>query len=73
MPGEDGVWLWEQVNSHFPHIPVIALTGYTAEQYPRITQAKFARMLLKPVDPEEVARAVWELLRGNPPASTRAA
>jgi CheY-like chemotaxis protein len=42
MPGEDGLWLWEQVNSQFPHIPVVALTGYTVEQYPRITQAKFA-------------------------------
>jgi CheY-like chemotaxis protein len=73
MPGEDGVWLWEQVNSQFPHLPVVALTGYTAEQYPRITQAKFARTLLKPVDPEEVARAVWELLRGASPASTTAA
>ena len=73
MPGEDGVWLWERVNLQLPRIPVIALTGYTVEQYPRMAQAKFARTLLKPADPEEVAKAICELLRGAPPASTTAA
>lgn len=64
--GEDGVWLSKQVKLQPRPVPVIALSGYTAEQYPRIEDAPFARTLLKPVDPEEVAKVIWEVLHGEP-------
>jgi hypothetical protein len=47
----------------------VALTGYTAEQYPRIKDARFARTLLKPVEPEEVAKVICEVLRGTQPSA----
>lgn len=65
LPDEDGVSLWQQVNHQPRPIPVIALTGYTAAQYPRMTQACFARTLLKPVDPVEVANVILEVLGGT--------
>jgi two-component system, NtrC family, response regulator AtoC len=62
LPDEDGVWLWERVNLQLRPIPIIGVTGYTAQQYPRIRQAKFARRLLKPVDLAELAKVIVDVL-----------
>jgi CheY-like chemotaxis protein len=62
MAGEDGVWLLEQVNQRPHPIPVIALTGFAEAHIPRLAQAPFARKLLKPVDPQDVARIVLDVL-----------
>ncbi|HEX6209978.1 MAG TPA: response regulator [Methylomirabilota bacterium] len=68
LQGEDGVWLCEQVDRQPRPIPVIALSGFTATQYPRTGRVSFARTLLKPVDPDEVARLILEVLgTGHPP------
>jgi CheY-like chemotaxis protein len=67
LPGEDGVWLWERVNLQLRPIPVIGITGYTAEQYPRIRRAQFARTLLKPVAPDELTEVIVEVLSTAPP------
>src|SRR5262245_35770380 len=69
LPDEDGVWLWERVNLQLRPVPVIAVTGYTAEQYPRIRQAKFAWTLLKPVDPNELAKVIVEIVRPATPTT----
>lgn len=65
LPMEDGVWLWERVNLHPHPIPVIALSGYTADQYPRMKHAQFARTLLKPIDPNKLAGVISEVLDGR--------
>lgn len=70
LMGEDGVWLCEQVDQQPKPIPVIALTGFTATQYPRMGRVSFARTLLKPVDPEEVANVILEVLSPGHPRDT---
>lgn len=67
MPGEDGVWLLEQVSEHLRPIPVIVVSGFAETQVPRLAQAPFARKLLKPVDPWELAQVIGEVFDGRPP------
>ena len=69
MAGEDGVWLLEQVNAHPRPIPVIAITGFAEAHIPRLAQAPFARKLLKPVDPLDVAGIVLDVLGRRPRAA----
>jgi CheY-like chemotaxis protein len=69
MPGEDGVWLLEQVNQHPRPIPVIVVSGFAESQVPRLAEAPFVRKLLKPVDPWELGDIIGDVLRGKPPAS----
>ena len=66
MSEEDGVWLLEQVNQHARPIPVIAMSGSAESQVPRLSQAPFARKLLKPVDPWALADVIAEVLHGKP-------
>jgi CheY-like chemotaxis protein len=65
MPGEDGVWLLEQVNEHPRPIPVIMVSGFAEGQVPRLAEAPFARKLLKPVDPWRLAEVIFEVLRSG--------
>jgi two-component system cell cycle sensor histidine kinase/response regulator CckA len=65
MPGEDGVWLLEQVNEHPRPIPVIVVSGFAESQVPRLAQASFARNLLKPVGPWRLAEVILEVVRGR--------
>jgi two-component system cell cycle sensor histidine kinase/response regulator CckA len=65
MPGEDGVWLLEQVNEHPRPIPVIVVSGFAESQVPRLAQASFARKLLKPVGPWRLAEVILEVVRGR--------
>jgi CheY-like chemotaxis protein len=66
MPGEDGVWLLEQVNQHPRPIPVISVSGFAEQHVPRLAQARFSRKLLKPVDPWKLAELIVEVLHGRP-------
>ena len=77
LPGEDGVWLCEQVRQRPRPVPVIAFSGYTEEQVPGMKQAGFARTLLKPLEPGELGKVIFEVLRragsGDPAGPARAA
>lgn len=65
MMDEDGVWLLEQANRQPRPVPVIVVTGFAEAHIPRLAQAPFARKLLKPVDPLEVAHAILDVLRSR--------
>ena len=62
MPDEDGLWLLEQVNLQQRPIPVMLVSGFAQQQVPHLTEAPFARKLLKPVDPWELSRIIHEVL-----------
>ena len=62
MPGEDGVWLLEQINQRPSPVPVIALTGLAESQHRRLAAAPFARKLLKPVDPFDLGAEILRVL-----------
>ncbi len=62
MPGENGVWLLGQVNAAARPIPVILLSGFAASQRQAVADAPFARKLLKPIDPWDLAREIREVL-----------
>jgi two-component system OmpR family response regulator len=64
MPGDDGVWLLEQVNKHPRAIPVVAISGFGENQEPRLAAAPFAGKLLKPLDFERVCAEIAIVL-GN--------
>ena len=66
MPGEDGISLIRRVRSLDParggRIPAAALTAYTQPgDRDRAMDAGFQAFLAKPVDPQELARAVARL------------
>ena len=63
LPGEDGIWLLEQVNRLEHPIPVIVVSGYAEVQHDRLAAAPFARKLLKPIEPDRVCGALLEVLR----------
>jgi CheY-like chemotaxis protein len=65
MPGEDGVWLLEQVNAHPRPVPVVVVTGFGESQVPRLRQQSFARKLLKPVDPWTLSELILEVVGGR--------
>jgi CheY-like chemotaxis protein len=60
MSGRDGRWLVDQVMMSARPVPVIAATGY--DQDYDLSQAPFARVLTKPVDPELIADAIFQVL-----------
>ena len=60
MSGRDGRWLVGQVRAGARPVPVIAATGY--DQDYDLSQAPFARVLTKPVDPELLADAILYVL-----------
>jgi CheY-like chemotaxis protein len=64
-PGEDGVWLLEQVNRHPRPIPVVLVSGFSEHQDARLAAAPFARKLLKPIEPERLCEEIAEVLRGS--------
>ncbi len=65
-PGEDGVWLLEQVNRQPRRIPVVLVSGFHERQVTRLAAAPFARKLLKPIEPERLCQEIAEVLRGQP-------
>lgn len=55
MPGEDGIWLLEQVKSHSPDTAVILLTGYgDVESSIKAIRLSVDDYLIKPLDPDEL-------------------
>jgi CheY-like chemotaxis protein len=64
MPGEDGVWLLEQVNRQQRPVPVIILSAFAEQHVPRLAAATPARKLLKPIDTWQLAEIVRDVLRG---------
>ena len=60
MSGRDGRWLVDQVRASARPVPVIAATGY--DQDYDLSQAPFARVLTKPVDPQLLADAILQVL-----------
>ena len=62
MPGEDGVWLWEQTQERRLRIPIVAVSGLAPGQSARLAKATFACVLLKPVDPWDLCEAVVTVL-----------
>ena len=65
MPGEDGVWLAEQIRARGARMPIIALSGYAPAFAKRLTGALFTVVLHKPVDPSHVVDVV--VLAGQSP------
>jgi PAS domain S-box-containing protein len=64
MPDEDGVSLVRRARAAFPGLAAIALSAYARiEDEERALAAGFARYLTKPVDPENLVRAVASLAR----------
>jgi CheY-like chemotaxis protein len=66
MPGEDGISLIRRVRTLDPErggrVPAAALTAYTQPtDRDRAMGAGFQAFLAKPVDPQELARAVARL------------
>ena len=61
-PGEDGVWLLEQVNGHPRPVPVILVSGFSETQNERLAAAPFARKLLKPIEPEKLCQEIADVL-----------
>jgi two-component system CheB/CheR fusion protein len=60
MSGRDGRWLVDQVHTSARPIPVIAVTGY--DQDYDLSRAPFARVLTKPVVPENLVRDILDVL-----------
>jgi CheY-like chemotaxis protein len=60
MPGRDGRWLLEQIETSARPVPVIVVTGYSDDY--DLSGVPFARALTKPVDPETLAPAILQVL-----------
>lgn len=59
MPGRDGYWLAAEVRARRPDIAAIALTAFSArDDVERAIAAGFDHHVAKPVDPEELVRAL---------------
>ena len=60
MSGRDGRWLVDQVRTSARPVPVIAVTGYD-EDYD-LSKAPFARVLTKPVDPDNLSAEILRVV-----------
>ncbi len=60
MSGRDGRWLVGQVGASTRPVPVIAVTGYGPDY--DLSNAPFARVLTKPVDPETLVAEILDVL-----------
>jgi CheY-like chemotaxis protein len=61
MPQRDGIWLLREVRSlqGVPAVPFIAFTAYAmAADKQKILAAGFSDHIIKPVDPEDLVRAI---------------
>ncbi|MEG4488444.1 PAS domain-containing protein [Microcoleus sp. D2_18a_B4] len=67
MPDTDGYMLMRQVRALAPdkggRIPAIALTAYAGEiDYQQALAAGFQRHISKPLDPDKLVQAIWEVV-----------
>ncbi|WP_410512270.1 response regulator [Paenibacillus sp. BR2-3] len=59
MPGVDGVELLKQINSQFPLLKIIVMSGYDDFMYlKQAIRSRAVEYLLKPVDPDELNAAL---------------
>jgi signal transduction histidine kinase/ActR/RegA family two-component response regulator len=73
MPERDGYWLARELRQRWPRLPTIALTAFSsAEDVARALEAGFDRHVAKPVDPEQLVRAL-EAQRPDPAGRTTSA
>ena len=68
MPGQDGYWLLREIRRHVDPavsaVPVVATTAYGREHSQTRTRAAgFAAHLAKPIDPDDLCRAIAALMR----------
>lgn len=74
MPGRDGYWLAREVRSRRPELPAIALTAFSAQDdIERAMAAGFVHHVGKPVDPEQLVRALTTCRRPSDPRRTSTA
>lgn len=63
LPGIDGFELTRSLKKEFPHLPVLAATGYTDSSYVAgAYRAGVDALMTKPVDPEDLEARLRELL-----------
>ena len=62
MPGQDGLWLLDEIRRRPRRIPVIALSGYSDTFVERLERATFDRVLRKPIDPWHLAAEITAIL-----------
>jgi CheY-like chemotaxis protein len=62
MPTISGVGVISIVKQKFPHIPVIAITGYYEEHQSLINEAQVDEILEKPFDYAELEKIIVKLL-----------
>ena len=64
MPGLSGTQLTQALREHAPQLPVLLVSGYGgALLAPRAAAAGVTRVLAKPLQRANLARALGELLR----------
>ena len=65
MPGEDGLWLLNQIKQHSPEaarVPVVVVTGHSHLYGDRdMLSVGFNRYMTKPVDPWQLCGTIREL------------
>jgi CheY-like chemotaxis protein len=68
MPGEDGLWLLNQIKRHSPEaarVPVVVVTGHRHLYGDRdMLSVGFQRYMTKPVDPWQLCGTVRDLTHG---------
>ncbi|HHS12330.1 MAG TPA: response regulator [bacterium] len=60
MPALDGYWLADQIESHWPCLPLVILTAY-----PRPVNHRNHRVMTKPVKPEELIKTIDHIRLGR--------
>ncbi len=71
MPGLDGIALALKVTRDYPDLPVLLMTGYSAErQRAHNLDELICRVVVKPFSLQEICDTVADILRNNP-ARTR--
>ena len=67
MPRHDGLFLIREIRKDFPQTPIIVMSGYpTRETIADVLQAGAARFIPKPFRPDDLARAVQDVLGLKP-------
>ena len=56
MPALDGYWLADQIENHWPRLPLVILTAY-----PRPVNHRSHRVMTKPVKPEDLMKTLDQI------------
>ncbi len=69
MPGLDGIALALKVARDFPDLPILMMTGYSAErQRAHNLEELICRVITKPFNLEQICKVAEEVLAAGPPA-----